>query len=91
MINEKNTFELDNIPDADKSAFDNVYVVDGGQNLGIGVSYDVISDQGVDFSSQAFGAQLTLDLISDTPHAIFLFAHNKQTIAYNSSGLQVMV
>jgi len=91
MINEKNTFEIDNIPDADKTAFDNVYVVDGGQNLGIGVSYDVVSDQGVDFSTQAFGAQLTLDLDSDTPHGVFLFAHNKQTIAYNSSGLQVMV
>ena len=91
MISEKNTFELDNIPAADKTAFDNVYVVDGGQNLGIGVAYDVISDQGIDFSTQAFGAQLTLDLDSNTPHSVFLFAHNKQTVAYNSSGLQVML
>ncbi len=91
MINEKNTFELTNIPLSVKSAFDNVYVVDGGQNMGVGVAYDVISDQGVDFSTQAFGAQLTLDLVSNTPHGVFLFAHNKQTIAYNPSGLQVMV
>ena len=84
----KNTFEVGN-EDA-ITAFDNLNTPDGGQGFGVGMAYDVISDQGVDFSSQAWGLQMTCGLTTDNPHGVYLFAHSKQTIAYNSNGLQVM-
>ena len=84
----KNTFEVGN-EDA-KTAFDELNTPDGGQAFGVGIAYDVISDQGVDFSRQAWGMQMSVGLTTDNPHGVYLFAHSKQTIAYNSQGLQVM-
>ena len=84
-----NTFEIGN--QAVPSAFDNLKNIDGGSGFGVGVAYDVISDQGVDFSSQSWGLQMTCGLISNNPTAAYLFAHSKQVIAYNSTGLSVIV
>ena len=84
-----NTFERSNFSTV--SAFDNLKNIDGGQGFGVGVAYDVISDQGVDFSTQAWGLQMTCGLNSNNPTAVYLFAHSKNTIAYNQTGLQVIV
>ena len=84
-----NTFEIGN--QAVPSAFDNLKNIDGGSGFGVGVAYDVISDQGVDFSTQSWGLQMTCGLISNNPTAAYLFAHSKQVIAYNQTGLSVIV
>lgn len=63
---------------------------DGGSVYGVGVSYDGISGDGVDFSRQNFGLQMTSGLDSDRPTAVYVFVHSKQTLVFNSSGVQVM-
>jgi hypothetical protein len=83
-----NTFEIGN--ESAPTNFNHVTDISGGQNFGIGMAYDVISDQGVDFSTQAWGTQITCGLNTDNPTAVYLFAHSKNTIAYNQSGLQVL-
>lgn len=88
ITNVSNTFEIGN--EATNGQWDHINDVDGGQGFGIGIAYDVISDQGVDFSSQMWGTQITAGLTSDNPHAVYLFAHSKNTIAYNQNGLQVI-
>jgi hypothetical protein len=88
ITNVDNTFEIGN--QSARSNFDNVTGISGGQNFGCGIAYDVISDQGVDFSTQAWGTQITTGLDTDNPTAVYLFAHSKNTIAYNQSGLQVI-
>ena len=67
-----------------------VYRVDGGSAYGIGIAYDVVSDQGVDFSSSPWGLQLTSGLITQNPQACFLFVHSKNTLVFSPQGLQVI-
>lgn len=62
----------------------------GGCAFGIGVAYDNISDQGVDFSNVNFGINMSLDLTTDSPQAFFLFVHSKNTLVFGPQGLQVM-
>ena len=62
----------------------------GGSAFGLGVAYDTISDQGVDFSNVPFGLQLQLTLTSDSPQSIFLFAHNRQTVLSTPTGIQIL-
>ena len=63
--------------------------VDGGSSAGIGVAYDVISGNGVDFSSQNFGINMEVDLLSDHPIALYLFVHSKQTLSFSQNGIQI--
>lgn len=63
---------------------------DGGCAFGVGVAYDNISDQGVDFRNVNFGINMSLDLTSDSPQAFFLFVHSKNTLVFGQQGLQVM-
>jgi hypothetical protein len=65
-------------------------VIDGGSNYGIGVAFDMISNQGVDFSSTNFGINMDLDLITDNPQAVYMFVHHKNTVVFNQSGIQVL-
>tara|TARA_R110000765_G_scaffold15845_4_gene45198 strand:+ start:120 stop:1463 length:1344 start_codon:yes stop_codon:yes gene_type:complete len=65
-------------------------ITKGGSAFGLGVAYDSISDQGIDFSTQPFGVQLQLALTSDSPNAIFLFVHSKQTVLSTPAGIQVI-
>ncbi len=65
-------------------------IKDGGSSYGLGVAYDTISDQGISFANVPFGVQLQLRLISDSPQAIFLFVHSKQTCVSTASGIQVL-
>jgi hypothetical protein len=64
--------------------------IEGGSQFGLGVAYDTISDQGIDFSSVPFGVQMELDLTTDSPNSIFLFVHSKQTVLSTPQGIQVM-
>jgi hypothetical protein len=88
VTNSQNTYSVGN--QATNTAYDHLEDIDGGQGFGIGMAYDVISDQGVDFSSQAWGLQLTANLNTNKPHGCYLFAHSKNVIAYNQTGLQVI-
>jgi hypothetical protein len=56
----------------------------------VGVSFDNISNQGVDFGSAQFGVQMELDLTTDNPQTIFLFIHHKSTLVFSPNGLQVL-
>lgn len=71
------------------SAYDQT-VIDGGTNYGIGVAFDMISNQGVDFSNTNFGINLDLDLITDNPQAVYMFVKHKNTVVFNQSGIQVI-
>ena len=65
-------------------------IVNGGAAFGVGVAYDGISDQGVDFSNAAFGVQLQLRLNTDHPNAIYLFIHSRQTVVSSGGSIQVL-
>jgi hypothetical protein len=65
-------------------------VPDGGVAWGVGVAYDSISDQGLDFSQTPFGVQLQLRLTTDNPNAIYLFVHSRQTVVSAGGSIQVL-
>ena len=64
--------------------------IDGGITFGVGMAYDNISGDGVDFSSQQWGLNMATQLTSNNPHAVFVFVHSKQTLTFNQNGLQVI-
>ena len=63
---------------------------EGGLVYGVGVAYDTISGDGVDFSTQNWGLQLETEIESDSPHAVYVFVHAKNTLFFNTGGIQVM-
>ena len=66
-------------------------VPEGGSVAGIGVAYDVISGDGVDFSSVNFGINMeVMGLTTDNPQALYLFVHSKQTLAFSRDGIAVV-
>lgn len=65
--------------------------IDGGNAFILGVNYDAISNQGISFAQQNWGMQLDCGLTSENPHAVFLFVHSKNTLAFDGKGgIQVM-
>ena len=64
--------------------------VNGGGVMGVGVSYDVVSGEGVDFSSQNWGMNMDVGLVTDNPQALYLFVHSKQTVAFGQNGIQLI-
>lgn len=64
--------------------------VDAGLMFGVGVDYSSISQTGVDFRNENFGVQMETGLTADNPHSAFLFVRSKQTLVFNSNGLQVI-
>ena len=62
----------------------------GGSAWGIGVAYDSISNQGLDFGQVPFGVQLDLELTSNHPNAVFLFVHSRQTVVSSGGSIQVL-
>lgn len=66
-------------------------VADGGVVFGLGVTYDQIGSGTADFSNVQWGLETDLDLTSDEPQALFIYAVNKNTLVFNKEGLQVIV
>jgi len=66
------------------------FKVDGGSVAGLGIAYDVISGQGVDFSSVNWGMNMECDLTTDNAQAFYLFVHSKQTLAFSRDGVSVV-
>ena len=58
--------------------------------FGVGIAYDNISGDGVDFSQLNWGLQMDLGLTSNRPHACYVFVHSKNTLVFNQTGLQVV-
>lgn len=74
---------------SDASRFDKDFA-DGGCAFGVGVSFDNISDQGVDFANVNFGINMSLELTTDSPQSFFVFVHSKNTLVFGPQGLQVL-
>ena len=64
--------------------------IEGGSNAGIGVAYDVISGDGVDFSNVNWGCNMDIGLTTDNPQALYLFVHSKQTVVFSEKCIQVI-
>jgi hypothetical protein len=64
--------------------------VEGGNCFGIGMAYDNISGDGVDFSQLNWGCQIDCGLTTNRPHAMYVFVHSKNTLVFNSTGLQIV-
>jgi hypothetical protein len=62
----------------------------GGKGFGIGVAYDNISDQGVDFSATPFGINMNLDLNTNNPVAFYMYAHARMTLVLSNGALQIL-
>ena len=67
----------------------NTYI-DGGAGFGVGVAFDTISNQGIDFSNTNFGINMDLDLVTDNPQSVYMFVHSKQTLVFNQQGIQII-
>ena len=65
-------------------------VAEGGVCFGLGVTYDQIGSGTADFSMVQWGLEADIDLTSDEPQAVFIFAVNKNTLVFNNEGLQVL-
>ena len=76
------------IYDWDGEVDDNT-IIDGGNCFGVGIRLSKY-DNGVDFTNQTFGMNLTLDLTTDSPNSVFLFVKNKNMVLFDSTGLQVI-
>tara|TARA_R110000787_G_scaffold66487_1_gene149296 strand:+ start:95 stop:1441 length:1347 start_codon:yes stop_codon:yes gene_type:complete len=63
---------------------------DAGLCFGIGVQYDSISGDGLDFRTDNFGVQMETGLVENNPHSAFIFVRSKQTLVMNANGLQVL-
>lgn len=64
--------------------------IDGGCGFGIGVAFDKISNQGIDFSSTNFGIQIDNNLTTTNPQSVYMFVYSKQTLVFNESGVNVL-
>ncbi len=65
---------------------------DGGPMECIGVPFDTVGTGiGEDFSNVPFGIQMELGLTSDSPNALFLFVHSRQTLLFNAQGIQLIM
>lgn len=65
-------------------------VLEGGLNFGVGVAYDILGSDGADFSRQAWGAQMELDLEDDNPTSAYIFVHHKNTLVFDKGQVQVI-
>lgn len=62
----------------------------GGCGWGLGVALDTVSDQGIDYSRVNFGINMSLMLDTDSPQAVYMFAHSKNTLVFGPQGLSVI-
>ena len=82
-LRTQNTDYLDSVRFDKDTAF-------GGCGWGLGVAFDTVSDAGVDYSKVNFGINMSLMLNTDSPQAIYMFAHSKNTLVFGPQGLSVI-
>ncbi len=62
-----------------------------GGLYGVGVLYDMLDSEGVDFSRAQFSIQMTNGLADGNPVSAYLFVKSKVVVAYDSrAGIQVV-
>ena len=66
------------------------HVLGGGSVFGVGISYDILGSNGADFSREAWGMQMDLELVDNNPIASYIFVHNKQTLLFKSGQVSVL-
>ena len=67
------------------------YIPDTGAVYGVGVLYDQLDSEGVDFSNSQFSIQMTNGLTDGNPISAYLFIKSKVSVAWSgSSGVQVI-
>lgn len=62
----------------------------GGAMWGVGVVYDMLDSDGVDFSSEQFSIQMRNELTDGNPNSAYLFVKSKNTIAWKDGMIQVV-
>ena len=65
-------------------------IPDGGPVYGVGVLYDMLDSDGVNFKSDAFTLQMTTTLDDANPNTAFLFVKAKNSLAYSPNGIEVV-
>lgn len=65
-------------------------IPEGSANYGVGVLYDMLDSDGIDFRTEAFTLQMDTDLDDANPTSAFLFVKSKQTLSYNKNGIEVI-
>lgn len=68
-----------------------VNLIDSGRMFGVGLSFDNISGNGVNFQNENLSVQMETGLDSGEPHSAFLFARSKQTLIFNEAGVRVLL
>ncbi len=61
-----------------------------GSIYGVGVAFDMISGNGLNFTNVNFGISMDTGLTTDNPNAVYLFAKNKSTLVFTPNGVQVI-
>jgi len=64
---------------------------DAGAVYGVGVLYDMLDSEGVDFTDAQFSIQMTNTLDDGNPISAYLFIKSKVSIAWNENGIQVLM
>ena len=63
---------------------------EAGLMFGVGVQFDNISGEGLDYRTDNFGVQMETGLTNDNPHSCFIFVRSKQTLVMNANGVQII-
>ena len=65
---------------------------DTGAVYGVGVLYDMLDSEGVDFSNSQFSIQMKNGLVDQNPISAYLFIKSKVVVAWSSEkGVQVLM
>ena len=62
----------------------------GGANVGVGVAFDNISGEGLNFQTVPFGLQMEVGLNQNQPQSLYMYVHSKQTLIFNQTGIQIV-
>ena len=69
-----------------------MFIPDTGAVYGVGVLYDMLDSEGVDFSQAQFSIQMTNELDDGNAVSAYLFIKSKVAVAWSStSGVQVIM
>ena len=66
-------------------------IPDGGASYGVGVLYDMLDSEGVDFKNAQFSMQMTTQLDDGNPVSAYLFIKSKVTVAYAAGGIEIIM
>lgn len=65
-------------------------IPEGGPHYGVGVLYDLLDSDGVNFKTESFTLQMDTGLDDANPVSAFLFVKAKQTLAFSPAGIEVI-